>query len=57
MVDHQQNGMTHAYIVEFASASDRDFYVSDDQGHKDIGKYIRKFIAKAQVVDFQSEVF
>ncbi|SPQ27475.1 899da683-da00-45c4-9210-2d653882ee2c [Thermothielavioides terrestris] len=30
-----QDGMTHGFVVEFASAEDRDYYVAHDPAHQE----------------------
>ncbi|KAJ5770240.1 uncharacterized protein N7511_002291 [Penicillium nucicola] len=47
-----QNGITHAFVVEFASAEDRDYYVKQDPAHQAFMKSLGGIIAKAQVIDF-----
>lgn len=51
-----QNGLTHAFVVEFASVADRDYYVKKDEAHRG---FVEKWftapgaiLAKAVVVDF-----
>ncbi|OCL03145.1 stress responsive A/B barrel domain protein [Glonium stellatum] len=52
-----QNGITHAFIVEFESAEDRDYYVRKDPAHLSFVSSIGKVVEKAQVVDFTAGVF
>ncbi|KAJ5558876.1 hypothetical protein N7461_002848 [Penicillium sp. DV-2018c] len=52
-----QNGITHAFVVEFASAADRDYYVQSDPAHQAFIKSLDGLIDKAQVVDFSNGVF
>ncbi|KAF2790057.1 dabb-domain-containing protein [Melanomma pulvis-pyrius CBS 109.77] len=52
-----QGGITHAFVVEFESAEDRDYYVNDDPAHEEFKKLVGPFIEKAQVVDFTNGVF
>ncbi|KAB8236791.1 hypothetical protein ETB97_011302 [Aspergillus alliaceus] len=47
-----QHGITHAFVVEFASAADRDYYVKDDPVHREFVKSLGGVIEKAQAVDF-----
>ena len=47
-----QHGSTHAFVVEFGSAEDRDFYVKSDESHLAFVKRIRVVVADAQVIDF-----
>ncbi|KAL4888668.1 hypothetical protein BDV59DRAFT_188123 [Aspergillus ambiguus] len=52
-----QNGITHAFVVEFASAADRDYYVKEDQTHQEFIRSLDGVIEKAQVIDFTPSVF
>ncbi|KAI9923935.1 hypothetical protein ASPWEDRAFT_58679 [Aspergillus wentii DTO 134E9] len=47
-----QNGITHAFVVEFENAEDRDFYVRSDSVHHAFVKSLDGLIDKAQVIDF-----
>ncbi|KAL2022811.1 hypothetical protein VTK56DRAFT_4627 [Thermocarpiscus australiensis] len=47
-----QNGMTHGFVVEFASAEDRDYYVTKDPAHLAFAKSLEGLLEKATVVDF-----
>ncbi|KAJ5800167.1 uncharacterized protein N7518_002235 [Penicillium psychrosexuale] len=51
-----QNGITHAFVVEFASAADRDYYVQSDPSHLAFVKTLDGLIEKAQVIDFTDGV-
>ncbi|KAH6884464.1 hypothetical protein B0T10DRAFT_564498 [Thelonectria olida] len=52
-----QAGTTHAFVVEFASASDRDYYLNEDPVHKRFVESLSGLIMKSQVVDFTPGVF
>lgn len=52
-----QNGITHAFVVEFSSAEDRDYYVREDPTHKAFVQSLDGVIEKAQVIDFTDGVF
>ncbi|KAL5362636.1 hypothetical protein BJX96DRAFT_154282 [Aspergillus floccosus] len=52
-----QNGITHAFVVEFASAADRDYYVKEDPTHQEFVRSLGGVIEKAQVIDFTPGVF
>ncbi|KAJ5872033.1 uncharacterized protein N7529_004386 [Penicillium soppii] len=52
-----QNGITHAFVVEFDSAADRDYYVNDDPKHREFVQRVGKSLEKAQVIDFTDGVF
>ncbi|KAF9888890.1 hypothetical protein FE257_008260 [Aspergillus nanangensis] len=47
-----QGGITHAFIVEFATEADRDFYVTRDSVHQEFVKSLDGLLERAQVVDF-----
>lgn len=57
LIDDYKNGITHAFVVEFASAADRDYYVKEDPTHKAFVQSLNGVIEKAQVVDFTDGVF
>ncbi|KAL4886587.1 hypothetical protein BJY04DRAFT_177976 [Aspergillus karnatakaensis] len=52
-----QNGITHAFVVEFASAEDRDYYVEKDPAHHAFIATLGGVIEKVQVIDFSNGVF
>ncbi|KAL5339820.1 hypothetical protein BJX70DRAFT_362584 [Aspergillus crustosus] len=52
-----QGGITHAFVVEFASAEDRDYYVEKDPAHRAFVGTLGDIIEKAQVIDFTNGVF
>ncbi|KAE8414668.1 stress responsive A/B barrel domain-containing protein [Aspergillus pseudocaelatus] len=47
-----QGGITHAFIVEFATAAERDYYVASDTVHQEFVRSLDGLIEKALVVDF-----
>ncbi|KJZ76729.1 hypothetical protein HIM_04065 [Hirsutella minnesotensis 3608] len=55
-IEGLENGITHAFVVEFETLADRDFYVKEDKVHHGfVQQYIlapEAPIAKAQVIDF-----
>ncbi|GES58794.1 stress responsive A/B barrel domain protein [Aspergillus terreus] len=52
-----QNGITHAFVGEFASAADRDYYVKEDPAHQEFVKSLWGVLEKGQVIDFTPGVF
>ncbi|KAJ6184172.1 hypothetical protein N7519_005473 [Penicillium mononematosum] len=52
-----QNGITHAFVLEFACAADRDYYVESDPVHLAFVETLDGLLEKAQVVDFTDGVF
>lgn len=52
-----QNGITHAFILQFYSNEDRDYYVDEDPVHQAFKKVAALVLEKAQVIDFQDGVF
>ncbi|KAJ5356662.1 Dimeric alpha-beta barrel [Penicillium concentricum] len=51
-----QNGITHAFVMEFTSAADRDYYIQSDPIHLGFVKTLDGLIEKAQVIDFSDRV-
>ncbi|KAH6621237.1 hypothetical protein B0J18DRAFT_466843 [Chaetomium sp. MPI-SDFR-AT-0129] len=47
-----QNGMTHGFVVEFASPEDRDYYVTTDPAHQAFVKTLSGVVEKPTVLDF-----
>ncbi|KAB8216994.1 hypothetical protein BDV33DRAFT_206775 [Aspergillus novoparasiticus] len=52
-----QHGITHAFVVEFASAADRDYYVKEDPVHQEFVKSLDGVVEKVQAIDFTPGVF
>lgn len=53
----KKHGITHAFVVKFASAEDRDYYVQEDPVHQDFIKSLDGILEKAQVIDFSDGTF
>lgn len=53
----EKNGITHAFVVEFANAEDRDYYVQKDPAHQDFVRSLDGLIEKAQAIDFTDRVY
>lgn len=49
--------MTHAFVVEFASPEDRDYYVREDPVHQSFIKMAGEVLEKSQVIDFTNGKF
>ncbi|KAM0329444.1 hypothetical protein ACHAQA_004752 [Verticillium albo-atrum] len=56
-VENLQGGITHAFVVEFSSASDRNYYVKEDPEHQAFIKSIDGLVTKAVVVDFADGIY
>lgn len=52
-----QHGITHAFVVEFTSAADRDYYVREDPTHLAFVQTLKALIEKSQVIDFTNGRF
>jgi len=48
-----QHGLTHGFVVEFASKEDRDYYVSKDPAHMAFVKSIDGKVEDSRVLDFE----
>ncbi|EHK42218.1 uncharacterized protein TrAtP1_011901 [Trichoderma atroviride] len=55
--ENLQNGFTHAFVVEFASVEDRDYYVDKDPIHEAFKTNNGPTIEKACVLDYTVGVF
>ncbi|KAI1859866.1 hypothetical protein JX265_010315 [Neoarthrinium moseri] len=52
-----QNGIQYAFVVEFESLADRDYYVSTDPTHQAFVQSAGSIIEKAIVVDYSTGIF
>ncbi|TLS27010.1 hypothetical protein PpBr36_05262 [Pyricularia pennisetigena] len=52
-----QEGLTHAFVVEFPSAEDRDYYTNQDPAHQALAKAMDPLVERAVAVDFLDGVF
>ncbi|PHH64470.1 hypothetical protein CDD81_4545 [Ophiocordyceps australis] len=51
-IEGSQDGFTHAFVVEFESQQDRDYYVRHDPAHKAFVSEAMPRLARAHIVDF-----
>ena len=49
--EHHDKGFTHCFVLTFASAKDRDTYLTHDE-HKAFGKILGPVMADVMVIDF-----
>lgn len=52
-----QNGISHAFVLQFNSNEDRDYYVDSDPVHQAFKEAAGAIVEKTIVVDFQDGVF
>lgn len=52
-----QNGITHAFVSEFESEEDRQYYLREDPAHLAFVKSLGAVVDQVQVVDFLPGVF
>ncbi|TLS27552.1 hypothetical protein PpBr36_05392 [Pyricularia pennisetigena] len=52
-----RNGIQYAFVAEFESPDDRDYYVAKDPTHQSFVKTAEQIIEKAIVVDYTAGVF
>lgn len=57
MTDRRKGGLTHGFVVEFASAEDRDYYLFKDPAHLGFVKKNSPHIADVRVVDYEKGVY
>ncbi|KAM3442937.1 hypothetical protein NHJ13734_002081 [Beauveria thailandica] len=51
-IEGLQHGITHAFVVEFASVEDRQYYVKEDPAHIAFVNKLFPSLAKPYVIDF-----
>ena len=57
LIQAMKGGITHAFVMEFANADDRAYYVSKDPAHQTFIKSLGGIVEKAQVIDFTDRVY
>ena len=57
LADKLQHGLTHGFVVEFASPEDRDYYVTKDPTHQEFVKSLPNVLEKITVLDFSDGVY
>lgn len=55
--NNEQGGLTHGFVVEFASKKDRDYYVSKDPSHMAFVKKNSPRFDDVRVVDYDKGVY
>ncbi|QKX57682.1 uncharacterized protein TRUGW13939_04800 [Talaromyces rugulosus] len=50
-------GMTHGFVMEFASQKDRNYYIHDDPHHLRLESQIRALMEDGVAVDFTPTIF
>ncbi|EHA56141.1 hypothetical protein MCOR02_005959 [Pyricularia oryzae] len=55
--ENLQNGIQYAFVAEFESLEDRDYYVAKDPTHQSFVKNAGQIIEKAIVVDYTIGAF
>ena len=55
--EQSQGGLTHAFVVGFASLEDRDYYVFHDPAHQAFIKSIEDKVDDVKVLDYEKGVF
>lgn len=53
----RNNGYHYGYVVEFASAEDRDYYLNEDPATQAFFKVATPVIQKFQTLDYEAGVF
>jgi hypothetical protein len=52
-----QKGLTHGFVVEFASIADRDYYVAKDPTHAKVGAVLFENSEEITVLDYEAGIF
>ncbi|KAH8172644.1 stress responsive a/B barrel domain-containing protein [Sarocladium implicatum] len=56
-IENRQCGIQYAFVAEFASLEDRDYYVTSDPAHQSFVKIAGEVLEKAIVVDYTQGSF
>ncbi|KAF4964195.1 hypothetical protein FSARC_7829 [Fusarium sarcochroum] len=56
-VEGRENGITHAFVVEFANAEDRDYYTFKEPAHLKFIDSLKDIAKQVVVVDFSNNSF
>ncbi|KAI2471072.1 dabb-domain-containing protein [Annulohypoxylon bovei var. microspora] len=56
-VEGRQDGMTHAFILQFENEEDRKYFLEKDPTHLEFSAGMRDTVEKVQVIDFTPGVF
>ncbi|KAF2845749.1 hypothetical protein T440DRAFT_472392 [Plenodomus tracheiphilus IPT5] len=56
-IEKLQSGVSHAFVLQFHSNADRDFYVNEDPAHQAFKAAAGAVVEKTIVVDYQDGVF
>lgn len=51
------NGNTHGFVMTFATAEDRTYYVKEDPAHAAFVKSVGALVEKITVLDFEAGVY
>lgn len=55
--DDLQKGLTHAFVVEFESVEDRDYYIAKDPAHLAFVDSVKPILKDVQVADYEPGVY
>lgn len=55
--ENLQSGVSHAFVLQFHSNEDRDYYVNEDPAHQAFKFAAGAVVEKTIVVDYQDGVF
>ncbi|KAF2127439.1 hypothetical protein P153DRAFT_368731 [Dothidotthia symphoricarpi CBS 119687] len=56
-IEKLQNGISHAFVLQFYSNADRDYYVNEDPVHQTFKEAAGAVVQQTLVVDYQDGVF
>ncbi|KAL9068700.1 MAG: hypothetical protein Q9161_006014 [Pseudevernia consocians] len=55
--ENNKAGYSHAFVVEFASEEDRDYYAGEDLAHLEFKKSLKGVVERVGVVDYTPGVY
>ncbi|KAK3380495.1 stress responsive A/B barrel domain-containing protein [Lasiosphaeria ovina] len=53
----KQDGLTHGFVMQFATADERNYYLEKDPAHQKFKKEVEPIVQKVTVVDFTAGTF
>ncbi|KAI1644285.1 stress responsive A/B barrel domain protein [Daldinia loculata] len=56
-IEGAQRDLTHAFVAEFESIEDRNYYVNEDPWHAEFKSWVVPFLENFVIVDYSEGVF
>ncbi|KAI0895186.1 dabb-domain-containing protein [Annulohypoxylon nitens] len=56
-IEGRQNGMTHAFILQFENEEDRKYHIEKDPAQLEFAASIQDILERSQIIDFTPGIF